>query len=291
MLQKLATTVVCAVLSVATISPRAATAGEAKAAVPPSPLEAIGDLALDGLTGRDIYERVLANRFHSYIQESSLISGDEAGNKQETRLRMWFKSFRDPETKEPFNGTTLSKSIVKYLHPFDIRHSGYLVINNLDRPSDQFVYRASSRRVRRVNLRGEAVFGTDFSFEDVIPRELEDAEYFRLDDVIEQGKPCFVVRARPNEEMRSEYSHFDISIEKERYVPLRTRYWDDREIQIKEMHSPVESIQRIEGVWVPMHSTMTNTRLESYTTLEIDDIQPNVEIQRASFDLRRLETH
>jgi hypothetical protein len=107
------------------------------------------------LTGRDVYERVLENRFSSYLQESVLVSGDRAGNDQETRLRMWFKSFRSRDG-EARSGDLLSKTLVKYTHPFDIRHSGYLIINNLDRPSDQFVYLPSHRRVRRVNLRGEA---------------------------------------------------------------------------------------------------------------------------------------
>ncbi|MCZ6463420.1 MAG: outer membrane lipoprotein-sorting protein, partial [Proteobacteria bacterium] len=156
----------------------------------------------DRLSGRDIYERVLENRFASYIQESALISGDKAGNDQETRLRMWFKSFRD-ENGGPTEGDLLSKTLVKYTYPFELRHSGYLIINRLDRPNDQFVYLSSHRRVRRVNLRGEAVFGTDFSFEDVIPRELEHAAYQRLPDELLDGVPTFVVEAIPNSEMRS----------------------------------------------------------------------------------------
>ena len=121
----------------------------------------------DGLSGRDVYACVLRNRFASYVQEAKLVSGDRGESAQESRLSMTWKSFRD-EHDEPRKGV-LSKTLVRYQHPFDLRFSGYLVINNTERPNDQFVYLAATRKIRRVNLRKEAVFGTDFTFEDIVP--------------------------------------------------------------------------------------------------------------------------
>jgi hypothetical protein len=240
------------------------------------------------LTGEDIYARVLENRFDSYIQLSSLISGDRAGNDQETRMRMWFKSYRNGDKPEPY---TLSKTLVKYTHPFDVRHSGYLIINKDQLPNDQFVYLNTNRRVRRVNLRGEAVFGTDFSFEDVIPKELGDADYARMPDGTVDGVPCFVIQAVPKPYRRSEYSKLEIHIEKERAVPLRTYYWDERGLQVKRLAVERESIERIADIWVPRRMTMEHLQLESFTTLKVVEIEPNVAMERSMFDLRRLEGH
>jgi len=248
------------------------------------------DPPLEALDGREVYNRVLENRFDSYVQLSSLISGDRAGNDQETRLRMWFKSFRDGNRPES-EPDTLSKTLVRYTYPFDIRHSGYLIINNEQRPNDQFVYLATNRRVRRVNLRGEAVFGTDFSFEDVIPKELDDADYRRLPDGVVNGVPCFVVEAVPKPYRHSEYSRLEILIEKERAVPLRTRYWDERGILVKQLSVDRSSIERIEGLWIPRRMTMEQLQLESYTTLKVVEIVPNAPLERTMFDLRRLEGH
>ena len=55
------------------------------------------DPPLAELTGEQIYQRVLDNRFDAYEQTSLLLSGDKAGNDQETRLKMWFQSFRGPD--------------------------------------------------------------------------------------------------------------------------------------------------------------------------------------------------
>ncbi|MCP5120025.1 MAG: outer membrane lipoprotein-sorting protein, partial [bacterium] len=145
------------------------------------------------LTGRELYQRVLDHRFESYIQHSNLLSGDRGGATQISKLRMTWKSFRELEK------SVLSRSLVKYVDPFDLRFSGYLIQNNAARANDQFVYLAASRRVRRVNLRREAVFGTDFTFEDVVPREIEDGDYARLPDKVVEGVPTYVVEITPKD--------------------------------------------------------------------------------------------
>jgi hypothetical protein len=241
-----------------------------------------------GLTGKDIYERVLQNRFDAYVQTSALISGDRGGSEQESRLRMTWKNFR--ENDDPTRGV-LSKTLVKYTHPFDLRFSGYLIVNNHQRHNDQFVYLNSSRRIRRVNLRGEAVFGTDFTFEDVVPREVEDSTYRRMPDETIDGVPCFVVEVTPLDHTDSDYSRFVVYVEREHSVPLRTRYWDDRDIEVKELTAEHDQIREFDGVWVPMASTMRNLQLDTFTSLRIEELEHDPKLRAADFDLRRLESH
>jgi hypothetical protein len=241
------------------------------------------------LSGRDIYERVLANRFDAYVQTAALVSGDRSGAEQESRLVMTWKSFRDDDG-EAGDGI-LSKSLVKYTHPFDLRFSGYLIQNNHLRADDQFVYLASSRRIRRVNLRSEAVFGTDFTFEDVVPQELEEATYRRLPDELVDRAACYVVEVTPTPEAGSQYSRFVVSVEKEHSVPIRTRYWDEREVEVKELVADPEHLREFDGVWVPTRLRMRNLQLDTYTSLRVEALEPNPRLPRTTFDLRRLESH
>ncbi|MEE2672461.1 MAG: outer membrane lipoprotein-sorting protein [Myxococcota bacterium] len=245
---------------------------------------------LAALTGRDIYQRVLDNSFDSLIQESTLVSGDRGGNAQESRFKMWFQDLRDAEAEQP-TGTTIARTLVQYTHPFDIRYSGYLILSRLDAVNDQFVYLSSQRRVKRVNLRGEAVFGTDFSFEDILPRHIEDADYTRLGDESANDSDCFVIEAVPKDHSLSEYSRLRIYIDKQRNVPLVTRYWDDRMVEVKELRAEPKQIENIEGVWVPKLLTMRHLKLDSYTTLELQQLDPNPPLTKTTFELRRLESH
>jgi len=241
------------------------------------------------LSGRDIYQCVVDNRFESYIQDAKLISGDRGEAVQESRLQMTWSSFRD-EKDEPVNGV-LSKTIVRYTDPFDLRFSGYLVVNNDARPNDQFVYLNARRKVRRVNLREEAVFGTDFTFEDIVPNEIEDADYKRLPDEQRDGRTVYVVEVIPKPDENSEYSKFVIYVDKSRCVPLFTRYWDEKGVEVKQLTVAPDKIQDFEGVHWPMELTMRNLQLESFTTLLVENLNANPKLARRDFDLRRLESH
>jgi hypothetical protein len=243
----------------------------------------------DDRTGRDIYQCVLDNRFDSYVQHSKLLSGDRGGAIQESQLRMTWSSFRDPKG-EP-SGEVLSKTIVKYLDPFDLRFSGYLIINNHARKNDQFVYLATTRRIRRVNLRREAVFGTDFTFEDLVPREIEDGDYQRLPDKVVQDTTAYVVEVIPRDHADSDYSRFVIHVDKGSCVPLLTRYWDKRSLLVKELTAPAADIKLIDGVHWPNTLTMRNLQLETFTTLTVQELEANPKMDRATFHLRRLESH
>lgn len=252
-----------------------------------APAAAVEDAA--PLSGRAIYDRLLANRFDAYEQDARLVSGDRARNEQESRMTVMWKSFRDADG-EPRKGA-LSKTLIRYTHPFDLRFSGYLIIHNRDRVDDQFVYLASRRRVRRVNLRGEPVLGSDFSFEDVVPREIENADYRRLADEVVDGRPCYVVEVQPKPGAQSEYSRFQSWIDRERWVALRTVYWDTAGVQSKELTSPAAQVQAFDGVWVPMRTEMRNLLTGGYTILSVDRLVAGPPLDDGEFDPRRLESH
>ena len=241
------------------------------------------------LTGQDIYDRVLRNRFESFSQDTQLISGDRGGRQQESRLHLIWQSFRD-EKGQPTRGV-VSKTLVKYDYPYDVRFAGYLVISNHERINDQFVYYPSRRKVVRVNLRSEAVFGTDFSYEDVIPREIEESEYHRVADETVSDIPVYVVEVLPKPFAASEYSRVRVYVEKERFVPLRTRYWDDAGVEVKELRAVPSEIREFAGIWLPMKATMRNLQQDSFTTIVVSNFVPNPSLAQSTFDLSRLESH
>ena len=241
------------------------------------------------LTGRDIYQRVIDNRFRSFSQNSRLISADRGGREQETRIEMYWKDYRD-DHGNPTRGV-LSKTLVKYTYPFDIRYSGYLIQVNDGRLNDQFVYYPSKRKVLRVNLRSEAVYGTDFSFEDVVPREIEEYGYERLDDEVIETSGVHVVELKPLNATDSEYSRIRVYVDSERNVVLRALYWDAAGVKVKELSALPSEVREFDGVWVTMHTTMRNLLLESHTRLIVTDLVPNPDISQSTFDLGRLESH
>ena len=132
--------------------------------------------------------------------------------------------------------------------------------------------------------------GTDLSIEDLVPRELDDAEYTRAPDTVVDETPCFVIEATPHTELESSYSRFLLYVEKEHYVPIRIRYWDRKEVEIKEMRSPPSSIRLIEEVWVPIEATMRHLLEKTQTSMNIDLLVPNPELPDRFFTERQLHS-
>lgn len=242
------------------------------------------------LTGDEIYRRVLDNRFRAYEQKLRMKSGDRSGLAQSTLMEVKYLSFKGKSEK------ILSKTIAKYQEPQDVRHLGYLVVNKREGADDQFVYRPSSRRVRRVNLRGEAIFGTDFSFEDIIPQEFEDATYRRLPNERVGELDCFSVEVTPTEAAESEYARFVVHVHKQYFVPLRTLYWDEREVHTKVLTADVDTLTKYEveeagetkTVWIAHESRIENLKFESFTELDVLEFKANPRLRPRDFSERQL---
>jgi len=243
----------------------------------------------DGLTGAQIYDRVLENRFDASRQLISMSSKDASNHRQYVELNVKYMR-GEPE------GKVISMSLAKYPRPLDVRGMGYLVINKRSGPDDQFVYRPSTRSVRRINARTEAISGTDFTLEDVIPQEAEDADHYRMPDTEYKDTPAWVVTVVPHEDTRSSYSKFVVTIEKERGVPLQTDYWDDRGVQIKQLRADPRSIETFDGshigvpkrIHIVRRSKMVHLKRESQTVLNVLHFEPDPELSSKDFSQREL---
>jgi hypothetical protein len=237
-------------------------------------------------SGRDIYERVLANRHRAYFQKQRLVSTDAGGASSTTEVWTRWKDGRVDDGK--LKRGIRSKTLAKYTQPRGVRGVGYLIIQKEGAPNDQFVYFPSARRVRRVNL-GEAIMGTDYSIEDIIPRDIESSEYERVADEAVDGVPCFVVEVHPKPGVGSQYSKLRVYVEKEHYVAIRARYWNLDGVEVKESKTPAAEIEEVDGVWLTRRATMRNLVDDSSTTLTVVEMEPNASIRDSLFTVRYLE--
>jgi hypothetical protein len=241
--------------------------------------------------GRAIYDRLFKNRkrLRTVVQNGRILSKDPAGNPQETRFVLRAKDYRNA-TDEPTDGV-YAKVMFTLTGPRDLENTGYLYIHRSDRADDQFVYSPMRKRAARANMRGQNVAGTDFSFDDFMTTldDLENATYKRLPDETYDGVSCYVVEATMLKNSKSRYSRSVAVIEKEHYVPLRTRYWDDVGVEVKELRSPRASVKEFDGVWVPTESTMTDLLEDTKSTVFIESLDPNPDLSESDFSPSALE--
>jgi len=278
--------VVGALIGVAVVCVAVAHAGEKRIEAPTAAEVEKTLPAGESLTGKEIYDRFLRNRrkLRTASQNGRILSRDGAGNPQETRFKQHARDYRDAD-ENPVDGI-YSKTVIQLVGPYEIRWSGYLYVHRADRADDQYSYAPSRRRVSRISLKGQSLAGTDFSFDDFLVSidDIEDADYNRLPDEVIDGTPVYVVDATMKPDASSQYSRTINYIEKKRYVPLRTRYWNDG-VEVKELVSPESKIKEFDGAWVPTESRMTDIREETASTMHLDELDPNPTLDDRDFNL------
>ena len=89
-----------------------------------------------------------------------------------------------------------SKSVLRFTAPAEVKGVALLVVNHPDRASDQWMWTPAIERDRRIALqdRSTRFFGTDFSFEDLEERDVDQYDYALLGDETVDGAPCWKIR-------------------------------------------------------------------------------------------------
>ncbi len=238
------------------------------------------------LSVRDIRAKYLDNRLHSAIQHQRVISTDPGGSVQTSRFWVRVKDYRDTENK-PVDGV-VAKTLIKFSAPFDLRRTGYLIVVKDDYTRDQWVYQPSARRVRRVNSAQSSIGGSDFSFDDLGFQNVDDADYERFPDEEVDGIPVYVVEATAKPKVVSKYKKTLAYLEQEHYVPLKARYWDRANVEVRNMRAEPDSVKEFDGVWVATAQTMVNIQEGTSSEMFVEDLDPNVELAEELFSTFRL---
>jgi len=238
------------------------------------------------LTGKAIFDKFLDNRLRTCVQWQTVISRDPGGSEQRSRFWVRWKDYRD-KNKQPVAGV-IAKTLVKFQEPEDMRQTGYLMVVNADRSNDQFIWSPSSGKVRRVRLRGVGIMGTDYTFDDIGWKNIEDAEYTRLPDEAIDGIPVYVLEVTMKPFIESEFRTMRTWIDKQHFVALRSIYRDAKKIDMREMRADSTSVQDFDGAWVPTKSTMYNLRERTSTTIYVEALDPNVQLGDQHFSTLQL---
>src|SRR5215467_11227282 len=110
-----------------------------------------------------------------------------------------------------------SKMVLRFVAPAEVKGVALLVINHPDRASDQWMWTPAIGRDRRIALqdRSTRFFGTDFSFEDLEERDVNQFEFKLTGEEAIDGTACWRIEARPRQGKSSQYTLTRMWIRKE----------------------------------------------------------------------------
>src|SRR5437899_4699214 len=116
-----------------------------------------------------------------------------------------------------------SKAMIRFTAPADVKGVALLVVNHADRSSDQWMWTPAIGRERRIAIqdRSTRFFGTDFSFEDLEERDVNQYDYRLTGEEAINGAACWRIEARPRQGKTSQYTVTRVWIRRDNYVPAQ----------------------------------------------------------------------
>ena len=143
-------------------------------------------------------------------------------------------------------------------------------------------------RDRRIALqdRSARFFGTDFSFEDLEERDVNQYEYALVGDEAVDGAACWKIESTPRQSKSSQYTKSVVWIRKDNYAFARIESFIKDQAVRRLNYS---NIQNVEGVWTAKQLEMNDLRRGSRTRLTLDKIEYNVPLKDEDFTLQAIQ--
>ena len=252
--------------------------GQAPSELPSTPIEAIAAPAvLDHGDARTIMtesQRRSEARFYRY--DGLLQSFDSKGTVTDKRWTF---------DREGSNGQ--SKAVLRFTAPAEVKGVALLIFNHPERASDQWMWTPALERDRRIALqdRSTRFFGTDFSFEDLEERDVDQFDHSLLGNETIDGAACWRIQTTPKRSRSSQYSHSIAWIRKDNYVMARLDNFVKDEVAKRLTCSTIEDIQ---GIWTARQLEMADLHRGTRTRLTLQQVKYNAPMKEGDFTLQAI---
>jgi outer membrane lipoprotein-sorting protein len=180
-----------------------------------------------------------------------------------------------------------SRAVLRFTAPAEVKGVALLVVNHPDRASDQWMWTPAIERDRRIALqdRSTRFFGTDFSFEDLEERDVDQFDYtLGADDTID-GAACWRIQSTPRQAKSSQYTRSIVWIRKDNYAFARIENYLKDQVVRRLDYSDIRNVQ---GIWTARQMEMTDLKRGSRTRLSLEKLEYNVALKDEDFTLQAI---
>ena len=175
---------------------------------------------------------------------------------------------------------------IEFLDPKDVAGTVLLTVGD-----DQHLYLPGIHRVRRVSggQKSGSFQGSDFAYEDLAQKNLDQADYTLLPDEKIGDRDCFVLQATPHKDADTSYAKTIADVAKDDYVTLRVRFFDASGAELKRLDVDPSKILVKGTVRIPQHVEMTTAKDGHKTLLDVTDVDLAPKIDAGTFDPASLD--
>lgn len=207
---------------------------------------------------------------------------NKQGKQRVRKVRSYQKDYEDGD-----------KSVMFFLEPADVKGTGFLGWNYDDesKDDDQWLYLPALKKVRRISSsnRADYFMGTDFTYNDMGDRDVDDYMYKHLGTEVIDGIECYHVERLPKDKDvidESGYGKTEIWVRPDIWMMVKAVFYDKKMKLLKELTA--SDFEEIDGIWTAKTMQMNNIQKKHQTIFTFTDVSYNAGLDDNIFSQRQL---
>ena len=236
---------------------------------------------MDAQTGRDIIQRVKDRPDgNTRYAEMQLTLVKKNGDKRERKMVSWAMD----EGKD-------TKKIMFFTYPGDVKGTGFLTwdYDQAGKEDDKWLYLPAMKKTRRISgssSKTDYFMGTDFTYDDMGGRSVDEDKHTLLREETRDGHKCWVVESVPKDP-HEVYSRKVTWIRQDSDTGVYCEFYD----KLGKLHRvmTVTDLQKVEGFWTVMKMEMKNVQSGHSTQITVSEPKYDIKVDKSLFTVAKLE--
>ncbi|MCR5290119.1 MAG: outer membrane lipoprotein-sorting protein [Treponema sp.] len=193
------------------------------------------------------------------------------------------------------NKNDLTDTVMIFFSPASVKDTRFLQKENKGTDDDKWIFLPALRTTRRVaSSDGDKAFvGTDFTYDDMSTREVEEDTHELLkESETKFNFDCYVVKSTPKDS-KDQYLYRISWVDKDSWIPVYIELYDKKG-KLQKINS-IPTLKKMQGATghtynIPVKSLMENVQTNHSTCIEIKNIELDKPLQDGYFSPNFLQT-
>ena len=233
------------------------------------------------LTGREIIQKVKDRPDgDTRYGEMELTLIKKNGSSRQRKVSSWAMD----EGKD-------TKKMMFFTYPGDVKGTGFLTwdYDQIGKEDAKWLYLPAMTKTRRISgssSKTDYFMGTDFTYDDMGSRHIDEDKHTLLREEMKDGHKCWVVESVPVDKHEI-YSRKVTWIRQDCLVAVCAEYYD----KLNKLHRllTISEIKKIQDFWTICKMEMKNVQTGHSTVIEVKNTQYDVKIDKDLFTVAKLE--
>src|SRR5258708_309007 len=180
-----------------------------------------------------------------------------------------------------------SKAVRSFTAPGEVKGVALLIVKHQERASDMWMWTPSLERERRIAFqdRSTRYFGTDFSFEDLEERDVDQYDFKITGEEKLDGVDCWLLESTPKEAKQSQYSKSKLWVRKDHYLFVQVESYVKDQVARRITYKDFAQVQ---GIWTGRVVEVMDLRRGSRTIMKLEKLEYNAPMKDDDFTIQAL---